>query len=235
MPNVATMIADNVARVRERIAAAADRSGRSVDDVRLVAITKYVGPDEARALFAAGCDDLGESRPQELWRKVDALRGEPIRWHMVGHLQRNKARRTIPLIKCLQSGDSERLLTAVSEIARQSPAPLPVLLEVNVSGDEAKHGFAPGELESCLPSLVGLPGIEIQGLMAMAARGSSAESARKDFIALRELRDRLRTQLPPDVSLDDLSMGMSGDYEVAVEEGATIVRIGSLLYEGLDR
>jgi pyridoxal phosphate enzyme (YggS family) len=235
MVDAASIIADNVARVRERIAAAAERAGRSADDVRLVAITKYVGPDETRALVASGCRDLGESRPQELWRKADALRDEPIRWHMVGHLQRNKARRTVPLITCLQSADSERLLSTVSDIARPSSAPLPVLLEVNVSGDDAKHGFEPHDLESCLERVVELPGIEIRGLMAMAARGSTAASARKNFATLRELRDRFRSQLPADISLNDLSMGMSGDFEVAVEEGATIVRIGSLLYEGLDR
>ena len=234
MRNVTSINADNVARVWERIAAAADRAGRSADDVRLVAITKYVGPDEARALMEAGCRDLGESRPQELWRKAEALYGDSVSWHMVGHLQRNKTRRTIRLIASLHSGDSERLMRAVSEAAIDLPTPLPVLLEVNVSGDVQKHGFAPGELVECVHRLIELPGIEIRGLMAMAARGSTPETARKDFVTLRELRDRLQPQLPAHVLLNDLSMGMSGDFEVAVEEGATIVRIGSLLYEGLD-
>jgi pyridoxal phosphate enzyme (YggS family) len=235
MQSVSSIIADNVARVRERIAAAADRAGRARDEVRMVAITKYVGPDEARALLAAGCQDLGESRPQELWRKAEALRDMSVRWHLVGHLQRNKARRTIPLIASLHSGDSERLLRAVSETVSELSTPLPVLLEVNVSADVEKHGFATGELEKCLHRLVELPGIEIRGLMAMAARDSTEETARKDFVALRRLRDQLRPHLPTDVSLSELSMGMSRDFEVAVEEGATIVRIGSLLFEGLDR
>jgi pyridoxal phosphate enzyme (YggS family) len=234
MVHIAARIADNVARVRERIAAAADRAGRSADDVQLVAVTKYVGPDEARALLAAGCLDLGESRPQELWRKAEVLRDEAVRWHMVGHLQRNKVRRTLPMISWLHSGDSQRLVEAVAEAARQSSTRLPILLEVNVSGETAKHGFAPDELERCLPGLLGLPGIEVRGLMAMAAYGSTGESARRDFVTLRELRDRLQRQVPAGVSLDHLSMGMSGDFEVAVEEGATIVRIGSLLFEGLD-
>jgi pyridoxal phosphate enzyme (YggS family) len=154
---------------------------------------------------------------------------------MVGHLQRNKVRRTVELIDFLHSGDSERLVRAVAEASQAGHVRLPVLLEVNVSGDAAKHGFAPGELENAFQQLVALPGIAVRGLMAMAALDSTADTARKDFVALRELRDRLQQQAPPGVSLDELSMGMSGDFEAAIEEGATIVRIGSLLFEGLDR
>jgi pyridoxal phosphate enzyme (YggS family) len=235
MAELATVISDNVARLRERIAAAAQRSGRSGNDVSLVAVTKYVGVDEAKALVAAGCHDLGESRPQELWRKAEALRGEPIQWHLVGHLQQNKVRRTLPLISMLHSGDSRRLVSTVSEEAAQAGTSLPVLFEVNVSGDAAKHGFAPDEIESEFAHLAGLPGLEVRGLMTMAAFGTSGETARRDFVALRELRDRLQRVAPPNVSLHDLSMGMSGDFETAVEEGATIVRVGSLLFEGLPR
>jgi pyridoxal phosphate enzyme (YggS family) len=234
MTDAARIISENVARVRQRMSDAAARSGRPAEAVQLVAVTKYVEAPAARDLLATGCCDLGESRPQQLWQKADALSGEPVRWHMIGHLQRNKVRRTLPLISWLHAGDSRRLVTAVAEEASKSERTVPLLLEVNVSGDESKHGFGPDQLEAELGFLAGLPGIEIRGLMAMAAWGTTAESARRDFVALRELRDRLSRVAPSDVSLDELSMGMSGDFEVAIEEGATMVRIGSLLYEGLD-
>ena len=235
MAQLTEILADNIARVRERMATAAQRSGRAADEITLVAVTKYVGVDETRALIAAGCHELAESRPQQLWQKAEQLSGEPIHWHMVGHLQRNKIRRTVPLISLLHSGDSDRLLTTVAAEGGPAGRALPVLLEVNVSGDSAKHGLTPDETEPVLQRLAKLPGIQIRGLMAMAAYGSTGDSARRDFAALRELRDRLRQVAPSQVSLDDLSMGMSGDFEEAIEEGATLVRVGSLLFEGLDR
>ncbi len=233
MHTTAERIAENVADVQGRIAVAARRSGRTSDDVTLVAVTKYVGPEEVQAIVGAGCSDIGESRPQELWHKHEALTDLPIRWHMIGHLQRNKVRRTVPAISLLHSGDNERLLATVDQVCGEQSTNLPVLLEVNVSGDSSKHGFPPEELESFLPALFELPNIEIQGLMAMAARVGGADRAREDFSRLRELRDHLRDVGPPGCKLDELSMGMSGDYEVAIEEGATIVRVGSALFEGV--
>ncbi len=227
-------IAANLAAVRERIAAAARRSGRRPDDVTLVAVTKYVGADEVRALVEAGCVQLGESRPQELWQKAEALRDLDVRWHMVGHLQRNKVRRTLPLVCMIQSVDSPRLAAALDEAGRELGRRLPVLLEINVSGEAAKHGFDPAAVEPLLPELAGYRSLEIRGLMCMAALEGGDAAARRDFAALRELRDRLRTACPAGITLDVLSMGMSGDFEIAIEEGATIVRIGSALFEGID-
>ncbi len=235
MTDIATIISDNVARVLDRTAAAAAKSGRDRGAVTLVAVSKYVGVDEVRALLAAGCHDFGESRPQQLWQKADALRGEPIRWHMVGHLQRNKTRRTVPLISLLHSCDSLRLAAAVAGGVGDSEQPVPMLIEVNVSGDAAKHGFSPNEVEPAIAQLASLSGIQLRGLMAMAARGTTGDMARRDFASLRELRDRLQRVAPPGVRLDELSMGMSGDFEEAIEEGATLVRVGSLLFEGLGR
>ena len=233
MSNVAAKIADNVDRTRDRIAAAAEGSGRAGDEITMVAVTKYVGVDQVRALVAAGCRDIGENRPQELWRKAEALEDESVAWHLVGHLQRNKVRRTLPLISMLHSGDSQRLLAAVDAASVDRGQRTPVLVEVNVSGDPSKHGFQPDEVETLLSELVGYHNLEIRGLMTMAGLEGGREQARVDFVTLRNLRDRLRRVCPPRISLDELSMGMSRDFDVAIEAGATIVRIGSALFEGI--
>ena len=225
-------IAHNLAAVRERIAAAAARAGRDAAGITLVGVTKYVDAEAARALVAAGCADLGENRPQELWNKAEALAGLPVRWHLVGHLQRNKVRRTLPLVSLIHSADSLRLIAAIEQTAAELGRRVPVLLEVNVSGEPAKHGFAPAEIEPLLPELAGCRHAEVGGLMCMAALEGGPDAARRDFAALRQLRDRLRANCPAEISLDELSMGMSGDYEAAVAEGATLVRIGSALFAG---
>jgi PLP dependent protein len=279
MSNASAQIAENVVGVRGRIAEAAARSGRAAGDVTLVAVTKFVLAETVRWVVEAGCHDLGESRPQELWQKAPALGDLPIRWHLVGHLQRNKVRRTLPLVAMIHSIDSQRLLAAVEEEAAVQLPPqhgggadilvcpggacsageLPVLLEVNVSGETAKHGLKPEEVEPLLAELassrlslrersvdpaqlsrserrqIGADDrkVAVRGLMCMAALEGGSEEARRDFAALRELRDRLRPVCPPGHTLDELSMGMSGDFEEAIEEGATIVRVGSALFEGV--
>ena len=233
MPNLKEQIAHNVAHVRARIADAAASCGRAADEITLVAITKYVGEPEIRALVEAGCTVLGENRPQALWDKADSCSDLPIHWHMVGHLQRNKVRRTLPLVRMVQSADSPRLIAAIDRAAAELPSRMPLLLEVNVSGDAAKHGFRPQEIELFLKDLPGYEHVQARGLMCMASFTGGLDAARRDFAALRKLRDRLQANCSDFVRLDELSMGMSGDYEVAIEEGATIVRIGSALYEGV--
>jgi len=233
MSTIEQRLAENVARVRLAIAQAAVRSGRRAEDVTLIAVSKYVGAAEIDALLAAGCRDLGENRPQDLWRKAEQLCDRPIRWHMIGHLQRNKARRTLPLVTLLHAGDSWRLLEAASQHQQQLGRTLDVLIEVNVSGDAAKHGFQPEEVEPLLPPLAQLPQLRVRGLMAMARWGGTRDEARGDFVRLRQLRDRLAASCPPQISLHELSMGMSGDFGVAIEEGATMVRVGSALFEGV--
>ena len=227
-------IAENLARVREQIAAAARLSGRAPDAVRLIAVTKYAALSDVQALVAAGCPDLGESRPQDLWTRAEALRDCNLNWHFIGHLQRNKVERTVPLVSLLHSADSERLIVALDAAAAKINCVLPILLEVNISGEAAKHGFAPLELEPLLPSLSKLKNIQIRGLMGMAALEGGSDRARQDFARLRELRDRLRANCPATIVLDELSMGMSGDFTEAIAEGATLVRVGSALFEGLE-
>jgi pyridoxal phosphate enzyme (YggS family) len=235
MSNSASILADNLAEIRGRIAAAAERSGRPADTVKLVAVTKYVDPATACLLVEAGATDLGESRPQQLWSKAEATRDLPrIHWHLIGHLQRNKVRQTLPIVELIHSVDSQRLLAEISREAEKLGRRARVLLEVNISGDEAKHGFAPAELPAALPQLAAYEHVDIVGLMAMAHLEGGPTVARKDFAATRQLRDRLAADAPPDVSLDELSLGMSADFEEAILEGATIVRVGSALFEGLE-
>jgi pyridoxal phosphate enzyme (YggS family) len=224
-------IAENVAEVRGRMAAAAQRAGRRDNDVRLVAVTKYTGLDEIRALVAAGCTDLGESRPQQLWERASDLGDLPIQWHIIGHIQRNKVERTAPLVAMIHSMDSLRLAEAIDAAARKLGRTVPVLLEVNISREPAKQGFAPEAIEPLLPKLIELAHLEIRGLMCMAGLEGGGDAARREFAGLRTLRDRLQASCPAAVRLDELSMGMSGDYEIAIEEGATMVRIGSALFE----
>jgi pyridoxal phosphate enzyme (YggS family) len=226
-------IAENFATVRERIAVAAQRSGRRAADVQLVAVTKYADLEAIRQLIAAGCLDLGESRPQQLWQRSDQLPVPGLRWHLVGHLQRNKIRRTLPIVALVHSLDSPRLLTALEEEARLAGRNVAALLEINVSGDATKHGLAAEEAEPLLATLPDYPHVAVQGLMTMAPREGDLDDARRSFARLRELRDSLQAVAPPGVELRELSMGMSGDFEAAIEEGATIVRVGSALFEGL--
>jgi pyridoxal phosphate enzyme (YggS family) len=245
-------VAENLHRVRERIASAAKMAGRRADEITLVGVTKYVSAGEAAKLAAAGCCDLGESRPQELWAKAaelgGALQAMPqagassppsstvlprIQWHLVGQLQRNKIRRTLPLVSLIHSVDSERLLAAINReraTAGVTEPDLNVLLEVNTTGESAKHGLAPHDVAPILAQADRYPHVAIRGLMTMAALDGGAAVAARNFAMLRELRDRLRSSTPSCVKLDELSMGMSGDFEVAIGEGATIVRIGSALW-----
>ncbi|MBL9124651.1 MAG: YggS family pyridoxal phosphate-dependent enzyme [Planctomycetaceae bacterium] len=226
-------IRENLATVRQQIADAAACSGRSAADVTLVAVTKYVDTEVARALAAAGCHNLGESRPQELWRKAAALADLPIRWHLIGHLQSNKARRTLPLVGLLHSVDSTRLIHELERTASDLGIQVEGLIEVNISGDATKHGFAPNEVEAALAACANCAHLRIQGLMGMASREGDLDAAQREFASLRELRDRLRRTVSAALTLPELSMGMSGDFKVAIREGATLVRVGSRLFDGL--
>jgi pyridoxal phosphate enzyme (YggS family) len=235
-------LCENLSRVRQRIAEAARRSGRTSDAVTLVAVTKYVSLDILRELIAAGCHDLGEARPQELRKKAAALselaenqtgNRPPVRWHLIGHLQRNKVEATLPLVSLVHSADSLRLLEAIEVSAAGQRRCAEVLLEINVSGDETKRGFSPAEVAGLLPRVATLAHVSVHGLMCMAAREGDDTVARQNFATLRKLRDQLETQRPENISLTELSMGMSGDFEIAIEQGATIVRVGSALYEGI--
>jgi pyridoxal phosphate enzyme (YggS family) len=224
-------LAGRLASVEDRLRAACARAGRSRDEVTLVAVTKTVSPEVATLLPGLGVADLAESRPQELWRKAAAV--PAARWHLVGHLQRNKVERTLPLVCRVHAVDSVRLLEAVEAACAASGRSVPVLLEVNASGEASKHGFTPGEVPGLAPAIRALKHARVEGLMTMAAYEEDPARCRPTFAALRRLRDLLRELLGADHPLPHLSMGMSNDFEVAVEEGATLVRLGTVLFEGL--
>lgn len=229
----------NVAEVRARMAAAARDHGRDPAEVRLVAVTKYVETAVAAALLSADCTQWGESRPQDLWHKHAELPGvvgqaqsQRVEWHLIGHLQRNKVARTLPLTALIHSVDSLRLAKELhAEGLRQSRA-VAILLEVNVSGDAAKQGFAAEAALAALDELAKLSQLDVRGLMAMSGLESDAAAVRREFAALRSLRDRMQRDWHGRFALNELSMGMSGDFEAAIAEGATLVRIGSALFEG---
>jgi PLP dependent protein len=229
--NLKPLLTDRLRSVEARIQAACDRAGRSRSDVTLIAVTKSVPVEVAALLPQLGVVDLGENRPQEFWRRAAAL--PRARWHFIGHLQRNKVERTLPLVHLLHSVDSVRLLDALEEESGTKGGAVDVLLEVNASRDENKHGFAPEELAAVVPAINKLRQVKVRGLMTMAALVDDPKHARPTFALVRELRDRLRGELRPPHDLSHLSMGMTNDFEIAIEEGATLIRVGSALFEGL--
>lgn len=216
----------------QRIAEAAQRSGRNADEVTLLAVSKTVGNDEVALAAKVGYDVFGENRPQELKHKVGAARqsglAEHVSFHMIGNLQRNKVNQVLECASMIHSVSSEHLAQAISSRADARGIVMPCLLEVNVSGEASKSGFScEGALQAC-ERLVDLPGIELTGLMTMAPAYDQS-AARKSFSGLRELRDKMivRTGL----ALPVLSCGMSGDYTIAVEEGSTLVRLGRIVFD----
>ena len=226
-------LSKRLAAVEGRLRAACLRAGRSRDSVTLVAVTKTAPVEAAAVLAELGVRDLGENRPQELRRKAAAL-PPTVRWHLIGHLQRNKIADTLPLVRLIHSADSTRLLSALEEEAARRDRTVDVLLQVNASREASKHGFTPEEVPGLAQTLLGLRRVRVTGLMTMAAYEDDPERCRPTFVKLRELRDRLRAAVGEVHALTELSMGMTNDFEVAVEEGATLVRIGTALFEGLD-
>jgi pyridoxal phosphate enzyme (YggS family) len=218
--------------VEQRISDACRRAGRRRDDVTLVAVTKSASTELASLLVELGVLHLGESRPQELWRKRAAL-PSTVHWHLVGHLQRNKIERTLP-VYLIHSVDRLPLLTALDREGARRGMDVNVLLEVNASRERTKMGFAPEELPGAIPEIGKLERVRVRGLMTMAAPFDDPERSRQTFALLRKLRNDLRGSIDPAHSLDQLSMGMSDDFEVAIEEGATLVRLGTILMEGFE-
>jgi pyridoxal phosphate enzyme (YggS family) len=220
-------VAENLERVRAQVAEAAKKSGRSVDDIELVAISKTHEAEKVRAAFDAGQQLFGESRVQEARAKIPLL-PSAVRWHFVGRLQRNKVRHALPLFELFHSVDSFELARDMNRIADEEGLHPRVLLEVNVAGEGSKIGFVPEALRGKMEALLELPRLTIEGLMAIPPLAPEAESSRKYFAMLRELRDQFATQFQ--VSLPHLSMGMTGDFVVAIEEGATLVRVGTAIF-----
>jgi len=223
----ATRIRDNLEAIRARIADAARRAGRDPAGVTLVAVTKRRPPEASRILAKLGIVDQGENYPQELWAKAEALADAPIRWHLIGHLQGNKAKKTLPICTMVHSVDSRKLLETLAGMAREDPGRVNVCLQVNASGEASKHGWSPDGLLADAEAIAAVAGLPVVGLMTIAAADVDPRPA---FARLRQLRDSLRERTG--LALPELSMGMSGDFEAAVAEGATLVRIGSALFEG---
>jgi hypothetical protein len=220
----ATMVADRVSEVRERILSARDRGGHG-QTVTLVAVTKTHGPEAVEAAFQAGVTDVGENRVQEAESKM-ALTAVPVRWHLIGHLQRNKARSAVRFA-LVHGMDSERLAESLDAAAAQAGAVLDVLLQTNISGEATKSGVAPDSVPGLAERLRALRNLRVIGVMTMAPFDAEESELRRVFAGARRVRDVLAEAGHP---ASHLSMGMSGDYEIAVEEGATFVRLGTVLF-----
>lgn len=229
---VRDQIQHNLTTIREAITASCDKSGRSPEEVHLVAVTKYAELEWVQALINLGHTRLGESRPQQLSERCEQL-PDTVEWHMIGHLQRNKVRTVLETGSVIHSVDSQRLLERIELLSAELDLTARIFLEVNISGEESKHGFKPDEVPDLLPLLAASPHVKPLGLMTMAPYSDNPEDARPFFQQLRELQERLNSDLPEDRQLKSLSMGMSGDFTVAIEEGATHIRIGSALFEGI--
>ncbi len=227
-------VAANLAHVYDRIGEAATRAGRaSTDDVTLLAVSKTQPFALIEAALDAGQRDFGENRFEEMWRKVELGRelglDEKLRWHFIGSIQSRKTTQAIGPFALVHSVDRVKIANRLARDAVAADCVLSVLLEVNVSGEASKHGFGPDELLAAMPALMQLPGLDIQGLMTMAPFVDDETVLRPVFRKTRELRDRIR-DAHPSLALPQLSMGMSNDYELAIEEGATIVRVGSAIF-----
>ena len=220
-------VAANLELVQSRIAAAVEKAGRSTDDVQLIAVSKKQDAEKVRAAFDAGQPIFGESKVQEARAKIPLL-PSAVRWHFIGHLQKNKIRHALPLFEMFHSIDSLALAQDVQRIADEEGVRPRVLLEVNVAGEGSKFGFAPAKLKEEMEALLQLGRLEIEGLMTIPPFAPEAEDSRRYFVQLRELRDELERDFA--MRLPQLSMGMSGDYEIAIEEGATYVRVGTAIF-----
>ncbi len=214
-------VAHNINQIRERVRSAAERAGRRLEDVTLVAVSKTVEPERVEAALAAGQALFGESKVQEAKAKVPLVSGR-AHWHMIGHLQTNKAREAVALFEVIHSVDSLKLAAELSKCAERAGKTQAILLEVNVSGEASKFGLKPEDLKFTLTEVNQLPRLEVKGLMTIAPYTEESQKARPYFRRLRELRDAL--------GLRELSMGMTHDFEVAIEEGATLVRVGTAIF-----
>ena len=227
-------IEDNIALLRDKIEAAAVRSGRRLEDIRIIAVTKTVPADKIDAAVAAGLEHIGESRVQVAACNKEIVAPGPM-WHLIGHLQRNKAKHAIRLFDFIHSVDSWRLARALQRRAEEADLTVNCLVQVNISGEKTKYGVSPDQLVSLLKKISSLSRLNVHGLMTIAPYAEDPEEVRPIFRQLRQLAERVDKLALPRICMQELSMGMSGDFEPAIEEGATMVRIGSAIFKtGLD-
>ena len=224
------LIAGNLAAVRERLAAAASAAHRDPGSVRLLAVSKTFSVDHVRAAYAAGQRDFGENKVQEALQKIDATAELPIRWHLIGHLQSNKARKAAPTFAAIHSVDSVDLLCRVDQAAAESGAAPVMYIQVDLAGEATKFGASEADVPSIVRTAVECRAARLRGLMLLPPWFDDPEQARPYFRRLRLLRDRLVENGIPESHLRDLSMGMSHDFEIAIQEGATLVRVGTAIF-----
>ena len=226
---MSTTIAANIAVINERIARAAARAGSDPESIRLMAVSKTVEPERIRMALEAGITLLGENYVQEAREKIPSI-GRAAQWHMIGHLQTNKVKYVVNLFDWVHSVDRPELAQELNKRALQNDRRLNILIEVNVSGEASKSGIAPQQATGLARLISTLPGLSLQGLMTMPPYPDNPEDSRPYFVALRNLRDEIRKAAIPGISMDELSMGMTDDFEIAIEEGATIVRVGRAIF-----
>jgi hypothetical protein len=224
-----SFVKDNIERIRENIAAAALKSGRSPSDVKLMAVTKTVDDERIMEAVKVGVDIIGENYVQEAKRKIEKI-GKAIDWHLIGHLQSNKAKYAVRFFDMIHSVDRISLAEEIDKRSKTVGRIMKVLIEVNTSGEETKNGISPENALDLAAKISRLDNLSLRGLMTMPPWFDDPEDARPYFAALRELSDKITRGNIENVKMEELSMGMSGDYEVAVEEGATIVRIGRAIF-----
>lgn len=227
-------LAANLAQVRANIAAAARRAGRQPEEITLVAVSKTHPVELVKMAYNLGVTDFGENRVQEALSKISEFHPQGMRWHMIGHLQSNKAGKVVSSFDCVQSVDSLHLAQVLHRYAGEQNRRLPILLEVNIAGEESKSGLTSDETATVARQIATLSHLEVQGLMTVAPLVSDSEQVRPVFRALRTLRERLQQEIPT-CSWLHLSMGMTDDYSVAIEEGATIVRVGRAIFGERER
>jgi len=227
MPNID--IARNLASIQERIEKASAKCGRNPAKVQLVAVSKTIPPETVKTAIDAGATILGENYIQEACNKIEIL-GKGVSWHFIGHLQSNKAKHAVELFDLIHSIDNPHLAERLNREAQKKHKIMPVLIQVNIAEEDTKHGTDTQTALQLIKDISLLNNLRIQGLMTMPPWSSDPEDSRPYFISLRRLRDELEKQKPGNVSLKELSMGMSSDFEVAIEEGATIVRVGTSIF-----
>ncbi len=228
-----SLIRQNWETVRHEVDVVSAQHGRKPGDVLVVGVSKYVDVELTQALVAAGCRNLGESRPQSLWSKCPKIDEAELHWHLIGHLQRNKVKRTLSYVDWIESVDSLRLLMQIENDAAGSDRRPKILFEVNATQDASKTGCTFEELLKMAEFATTCKNLHVAGLMGMASLDGTPDKARAEFALIRSFRDRAAQQFCDALDLKELSMGMSGDYREAIAEGATMVRIGSALFEGV--
>jgi hypothetical protein len=221
-------IKENLAVIKEKIENAAVRSARDAREIELIAVTKTVGVDRINEGISAGIEIIGENKVQEAQEKKDKI--QPVKWHMVGHLQRNKVKYAVKIFDMIQSVDTLKLAREISKRCQALGKSMPVLIEVNTSGEDSKYGCKPAEVSNLVTEISTLPGIHIEGLMTIGLFTDDMNLVRPCFVELREISEKVKELHLESVSMKHLSMGMSADYPVAIEEGATMVRIGTAIF-----